>query len=269
MSTTRSPSRPGPATERPDWARAALVLVGHGSNRDGGSNPALLAHAAALRARGIFAEVRAAALYGAPRPEQALSGLQAAEVYLAPLFMAEGHFARVGLREAFGLDGRLTVVGGRRVVLCPPLGLQPGLTRLCLARAEARARREGLSPQATRLLFVGHGSSRDPAPREAALWHAEAARGAAVFGGVDEAFLDEPPFLCDVLGGLGGASVAVGLFAAGGLHAGEDVPALIARWARVPVHYLGAIGEDPAISDLVLAQVAAASPCLPTEPVAV
>ncbi len=147
---------------------------------------------------------------------------------------------------------------GRRFTLCPPLGLLPGLTRLIVARAVARALREGLRPEAATLLLVGHGSPRDPASRRTTLWHAAGARAAAVFGSVGVAFLDEEPFLAQALGGSIGPTVAVGLFAADGLHASEDVPRCIARHAPVSVHYLGAIGEDAGVADLVLEQVAAA-----------
>ena len=61
-----------------------LILVGHGSKRQGGTNPGLTALVAALQARRIFAEVRVAVLHGAPDPGQAMAGLRASEVILAP-----------------------------------------------------------------------------------------------------------------------------------------------------------------------------------------
>ena len=263
MSITRSPSPPAPATRpgaraAPDWAHAALVLVGHGSARDGGANAGLLAQAAGLRARRLFAEVRAAALNGAPAPAAALAGLDADRVYLAPLFMCEGTSLRVALPRAFGLAGPATWRGGREVVLCPPLGLMPGLSRLVLARAAAAARDRGLRPEDATLLLVGHGSPRDPASRRVTLWHAGNARAAAVFGRVEVASLDEPPWLETVLRHLRGPAIAVGLFADNNRHAGDDLPAAIARHATAPVLSLGAIGADPGVLDLVPAQVAAA-----------
>lgn len=196
-------------------------------------------------------------LYGTPDPEQALAGLRAPEVILAPMLMCDGHCARVVLPRAFGLVGPLPSQLGRRFTICPPLGLQPALTRLILTRAQTAAFRQGLRPESANLLLIGHGSTRDPASRRATLWHAAGARAAAVFGGVDVAFLDEEPFLAQVLGGLSGPSIAVGLFAADGLHASEDVPRCIARHAPGSVRYLGAIGEDAGVADLVLEQVAA------------
>ncbi|MEE8500759.1 MAG: hypothetical protein V3S27_09315 [Kiloniellales bacterium] len=212
-------------------------------------------------ARGLFAEVRAAALNGAPDPEAALAGLDSARVYLAPLFLCAGHGLRVVLPRALGLDGPAARRGGQRRVLCPPLGLMPGLTRLILARAAEAARSQGLDPEAAALLLVGHGSPRNPASRRAAEWHAAGARAAAVFGEVDIALLDEPPFLAEVMRRLTRPTIAVGLFADNNRHAGQGLPDAIARHAPVVVRYLGAIGTDVGIPDLVLDQVAAtASP---------
>jgi sirohydrochlorin cobaltochelatase len=222
-----------------------------------------------LRARRLFAEVRAAALHGVPGPEEALAGLKVREVIIAPLLMCGGHCARVVLPRAFGLAGPATLRFGRRFTLCPPLGLVPGLTRLILTRAEAAACSHGLVPEAATLLLVGHGSPKDPASRRTALWHAARARAAAVFGSVRVGFLDERPFLEDSLQDLSGPAIAVGLFAADGLHAGRDAPGAIARISQTPVHDLGAIGADPGVPDLVLAMVTAAQQRALAEPLAV
>jgi sirohydrochlorin cobaltochelatase len=243
--------------------------VGHGSSEAGGADPSLLAHAAALQARRLFAEVRVAVLYGTPGPWDALAGLKARELILAPLLMCDGHCARDVLPRAFGLAGPVTLRFGRRFTLCPPLGLQPGLSRLMISRAGALARHNRVPAEQATLLLIGHGSPRDPASRRAVLWHAAAARAAAAFGSVRVAFLDEPPYLEEALRRLHGPAVAVGLFAGEGRHAGRDVPGAIARHARVPVHDLGAIGADPGIPELVLEQVAARERSLATTPLAI
>ncbi len=87
---------------------------------------------------------------------------------------------------------------------------------------------------------------------------------AAVFGEVDIALLDEPPFLETVLRRLTRPAVAVGLFADNNRHAGQDLPEAIARHAPAAVRYLGAIGADPGVPDPILDQVAAGAPVLPS-----
>ena len=241
-------------------ADSALILVGHGSTRGGGSNPALQAHAAALRARRIFVAVHAAALYGTPSPKDALAAAAASgarHTYIAPLFMSDGQFARVILPRAFGLDAPSSQPGPHLRV-CKPLGLRPELTTLLLRRASEAAARGGLLPGTAELLLIAHGSTRDPASHAAAEQHAERARAAGVFQAVRTAFLDQAPYLADLLRARRHPAIAVGLFAAGDLHAGTDVPRLITAHGGPPIQCVEAIGEDPAIPDLVLAQVAAA-----------
>ena len=260
MSITRLHSRLAPAIEPAGLADSALILVGHGSTRGGGTNPALQAHAAALRTRGLFAAVYAAALYGAPAPSDALAAARASgvhDIYIAPLFMSDGQFTRVILPHALGTD-LPSNRAGPCVRVCGPLGLRPELTALILRRACELATRAGLAPEASELLLIGHGSTRDPASHAAAEWHASQARVVGAFQAVRTAFLDQVPYLGDVLHARTRPAIAVGLFAAGDLHAGTDVPRLIATHDGPPIQYVEAIGEDPAIPDLVLAQVSAA-----------
>ena len=63
-------------------------------------------------------------------------------------------------------------------------------------------------------------------------------------------------YLAEALAALDGPAVAAGLFAEDGLHAGRDVTEFIAE-ARADVPYLGAIGADPGVADLIVDQVAA------------
>ncbi|HEY5598451.1 MAG TPA: CbiX/SirB N-terminal domain-containing protein [Kiloniellales bacterium] len=240
---------------------SALILVGHGSTRGGGANPALQAHAAALRARRIFAEVYAAALYGAPSPREAMAAAAASgarDITIAPLFMCEGQFTRTILPRALGIEGS-SRPSGPCLRVCEPLGLWPELTALLLRRAGEVAARAGLLPGTCKLLLIAHGSTRDPASQAATEEHAARARAARVFQAVRTAYLDQAPYLAEVLRARTRPAIAVGLFAAGDLHAGTDVPRLIAAHGGPPIHRVDAIGEDPAIPDLVLAQVTAAS----------
>lgn len=129
---------------------------------------------------------------------------------------------------------------------------------LLLQRAQETALNAGLEPGASELLLIAHGSTRDPASRAAADRHAARARQARVFQAVRTAYLDQEPYLAEALRAHTRPAIAVGLFAAGDMHAGTDVPRLIAAHGGPPVHCVTAIGEDPAIPDLVLAQVTAA-----------
>ncbi|MDP6572495.1 MAG: CbiX/SirB N-terminal domain-containing protein [Rhodospirillales bacterium] len=256
MFITRSDTPPAPATSREAWKRSALLLVGHGSPRDGGANRALEGHARALRRRGLFADVRAGALHGSPPLSDAFGDLGAARVYVAPLFMCGGVYASRVVPRRLGLGGRITRVGGRRFYLCAPLGTAPGIGALVVDRALALARQRNMAPSSATLLLVGHGSAKDGNARRAAEVHAAWARRRNAFKCVRTAFLEEEPYLLDELPALSAPLIALGLFMAGDRHADGDVPRLLAAGAPQGSHYLGAIGTDAKIPDLILSQVA-------------
>lgn len=255
MSTTRSRARPAPATDRRRWTDAALVLVAHGSGADGDRNETLRRQAARLERLDAFGEVRAGALSGEPSLESALTGLGRGDVYVVPFFMSDGHFTRRVIPERLGLKGPVTVAAHRRFLYCRPVGLLAELTDLVLDRARAAASRRGALPKAATLLLVGHGSAKDPASKAAVEWHAERIRGRAAFRETLTAYLEEEPRLARVALKLTGFVVAVGLFAAAGVHAGVDVPAVLGALDGAAVHYVGAIGADAAMAGLVVGAV--------------
>jgi sirohydrochlorin cobaltochelatase len=238
-------------------------LIGHGSARSRAPAAALARHAGMLRDTGLFSDVVSATLYGRPRPNSALARMTGAEVHVVPLFMADGYFANEAIPPVLGLDRRDR---GRLFHLHPPLGIYPGLTRLIVERALERAASEKIAPKKAMLLLVGHGSPKDAASRRATEGHAARARLLGAFREVRTAYLEEVPFLDDVLATLSGPTIVCGLFAAAGRHAGYDVPRIIRRRGTPDVHYLGAIGADPAIPKLVVEIVT--RPTVPAKPAA-
>lgn len=257
MYITRSRIRPAPATERARWHEAALVLIGHGSEVESGGNRALLRHAGVIDRLRLFAEVRAAALHGDLRPERALAGLSASEVYVAPLFMCDGELTRTVIPERLQF---LLREEGRRVRLCPPVGIEPGIADLVACRARSLMREAGVDGAEASLLVVAHGSSRSPASRRATAAQAARLRECHGFARVATAYLDESPRVSDALAELRGPVVAAGLLAADDIHGGGDVPRLLAAYRHGRMYYLGAIGLDSKIPCLVLRQVAATDP---------
>ncbi len=76
-----------------------------------------------------------------------------------------------------------------------------------------------------------------------------------MFDTVTVAFLEEPPLLADSFETIGDApTVVAGLFAADGQHGDGDVRRLV-DGAAGRVFYTGAIGPDPRLTDLVIAQI--------------
>jgi sirohydrochlorin ferrochelatase len=228
----------------------AAILVSHGDRGGVAPNATLEAHARAVQSLTGLDIVLAAMLKGEPTIEQALataaaSGAQGIAVY--PLFMADGYFVRKVLRER--IEATRLMPEPR---LLAPLGLDPGLPDILVVEAVRAAAQEGLTPQSSRLLIVGHGSKLGPASATATRKAAARAALTRRFASVATAFLEEEPFLEDALRASAAPTVVSGFFFGDGLHAGEDVPDAIAETGANAV-YAGSVGNSLAIAPLIAA----------------
>jgi sirohydrochlorin ferrochelatase len=230
-----------------DTRTPVVVLAAHGERGGGRTNSALLSHAAALSRSGRYRAVAAGVLSGEPSLERALAAVRPAEdeVLVYPVFMSDGYFVRQLLTQ------RIAAAGVPTRVLAP-LGLDPNLPPLMLREALAAAERASFAPHATRLLVAGHGSrSRPSGPAALATRRAaQALSEQAAFADVEVAFLEESPVLPEVLGGRAMPTVVVGFFSGEGLHALEDVPAMIREIGAEAV-YTGPIGALPEIAEII------------------
>ncbi len=216
-------------------------------------------HAAVLAERRLFVDVRTALLHGGPPPGEGLAGLQGRTVYVMPVMMCAGRHVMRTLPAALGGTER---AGGAGPTLhfCRPLGLHPAIAGLVAARASGELARQRWSPEQTNLLLAAHGSKTDPASRQAADLQATWLRARRLFGSVATAFLEEEPSLPAALAALPGPLIVAGLFAAPGAHAGHDVTRMLADCRRRDVAYLGAIGADAAIPEIIVKIVQAGAP---------
>ena len=87
-----------------DFSDGALVLLGHGTTQNENSAAPVYQHAAELRRRGIFAEVREAFWKQEPQVKQVLASISASRVFIVPLFISEGEWIRVDTREGKYLE---------------------------------------------------------------------------------------------------------------------------------------------------------------------
>lgn len=223
-----------------------LILATHGIAGGPGS---AAAHAAAIRRRGGWAEVRVGCLKAEPSLAEAMAGASA-PVTVVPLLMSAG-FIHGALQHRLR---EIAPGGGWR--LTPPVGASPRLADLVLARAEALRRRLGWHRHETALLLIGHGTPRHRASAAHARAMTEALAGS--FAAVGHALLEEPPSPARAAADLAGPRViAVGLFLDDGPHGDADARAALAGVVK-PVAYAGAIGTDAALVPLILAEAAAA-----------
>ncbi len=236
-----------------------LLLVGHGSTRAAADNETLLRHAERLAERSLFQSVDVGLLYGEPSAEALAARLPRAELFVVPFFMADGYYPQRVIPALFN-DDRAATGETERPIFCAPVGLHPGLAGIIIDRALEAMEVRRLAPKHATLLVIGHGSENSPASWHATETQARRVRKRGLFRRVTTAYLEQTPEIAGVLNGLKGPVVVAGLFAGEGAHAGRDVPALLNGYRAGSIDYLGAIGCDPEIADLVLDQVADADP---------
>ena len=235
--------------------RAAAVIVAHGERGGAFSNAIVKGHA--TQAAAVLPDVAVAAgvLSGEPPFEEALADVAArtsGPILLYPFFMAPGYFVNVKIPKRLADAG----VASRCRVL-PVLGLEGPLPVVIRDHAMRASAETGAAPAACRLLLVGHGSKVARASAEATEAVAACLRELGGFASVATAFLEEAPFLDDVIVADARPTVVVGFFNGDGLHAAEDVPQAVASFEG-PIAYTGPVGAFPEVSTLIARSIAAA-----------
>ena len=224
---------------REDFADAALVLLGHGTTLNARSEAPVFQHAAELRQRGCFAEVREAFWKQEPRLAEVVSSLGEARVFIAPLFISEGYFCERLIPQALGFRGsdgegfcRVRRQRGQTFFYCKPVGTHESMTGVLLARAREVLARFPSAPGPalgeTTLFVAGHGTLRDPNSRRAVERQAHLIRAMDLYADVRGVFLEEEPRIrgCWALAATR-RLIVVPFFISDGLHVQEDIPVLL------------------------------------------
>ncbi len=263
----------------PDLSDCALVLIGHGSSRHPNSGEATRDQATALRATGLFRDVRCGFWKEAPRLADCLDGIDAATVYVVPNLACKGYITGEVIPREMGLRGPITERDGQRIVLCDPVGTHPLMAEILADRACSIITEHGLHPDHTCLILVGHGSSRNQVSAIQTRAVADRLAEMDLAADVRTAFLEHPPLVDQWSRDTDKANVIVIPFMiSNGLHGAEDVPRLLgldpadpalARLAATGapagppdlagrrLWYCRAIGCEARVAEVILAQVAA------------
>jgi sirohydrochlorin cobaltochelatase len=217
-----------------------LVLCAHGV--DGGPGVAA-GHADALRRRGLFADVVACCLNGAPSLIDTVRRIDSDQITVVPTLMASGVTAQRLFSEA-AIDSRVTVTA--------PVGTHSAVPDLISASAHHACQTRGWAPSDADLVLVGHGTSRDANSGRALVRQQQCLTAEAGFRAVRVAFLEQAPRFEAVLAGLDrGPAVVVGCFADHGVHGETDLRRLVAAVDR-NVCYAGPIGVEPGIREIIV-----------------
>jgi sirohydrochlorin cobaltochelatase len=262
---------------------AALLIVGHGSTVNPDSSAPTLAHAAEIRRRALFREVRCAFWKEEPSLRDALFAFDDPElrdVFVVPNFISEGYFTQTVIPRELELDGRTTRrVRGQLWKYCEPVGNHPWMTEMLLQRAREAA--PDVPRSQTTLLVVGHGTGLNDNSAVAAKRQVAAIRASSDYAAVLNVYMEEPPLVSDWAKLTCTPNVVVvPFFISDGLHSYQDIPVLLgielsvtasaSERAKVgevfrhnprPLHgrslyYASSIGTDARFADVIVDQVA-------------
>jgi sirohydrochlorin cobaltochelatase len=265
-----------------NFSDAALVVLGHGTTQNENSAAPVYQHAAELRRRKIFAEVREAFWKQEPQIKTVLGELTAPRVFIVPLFISEGYFSTDVIPNELGFSDSSTPSFQRSTIYyCLPVGTHDSMTNVLLARAREVVEQfpfpRAPKPQDITLFIAGHGTEKNANSRKAIERQAGLIRAMNLYAGVHFIFLEESPGIADCYELAGTKNlVVVPFFISDGLHTQQDIPVLLGESKKVVeqrlaagqppwrnptekngrlVWYAPAIGSEPHLADVILERV--------------
>ena len=266
-----------------NFSDAALVVLGHGTTLNDQSAVPVFQHAAELRRRKIFNEVREAFWKQGPHVKKVLTEIFAPRVFIVPLFISEGYFSTEIIPKELGFPCVPSTLNHQLSTwfYCRPVGSHDLMTKVILARATAVAEKFPF-PRApknsdTTLLIAGHGTGRNANSRKAVERQVELIRAQNIYADVGAVFMEEAPFIrgCHETAKTKNI-VVVPFFISDGLHAVEDIPVLLGEPVRIVkerlaagqltwrnpterggklVWYASSVGTEPLLADVILERV--------------
>jgi sirohydrochlorin cobaltochelatase len=270
------------------FSDAALVVLGHGTALNDQSAAPVLQHAAELRRRKIFREVREAFWKQEPQVKKVLAEISAPRIFIAPLFISEGYFASEVIPNELGFNfpSQLKLkTNGAEIFYCHPVGSHDSMTKVILSRADEVAKKfpfpRAPKKSETTLFIAGHGTERNKNSRAAIERQAELIRAQKNYAGVGAVFMEEAPFIKDCPQTAQTKNVVmVPFFISDGLHVVEDIPVLLGEPERIVkerlklgqptwrnptekngklIWYSPAVGSETGIAEVILERVCEAA----------
>ena len=120
--------------------RRALVLLGHGTDLNKNSGGVIFLNAHRIRERNLYDLVDVGFLDQNPEIGEVVENVEAANVVLIPVFIAEGWHTRETIPEDLGLTGEVTTRGDKTIFYGAPVGTHPSMASLIAARAREMER---------------------------------------------------------------------------------------------------------------------------------
>jgi len=262
---------------------AALVVLGHGTVLNDQSAAPVFQHAAELRRRKIFREVREAFWKQEPQIKKVLAEISAPRVFIVPLFISEGYFSTEVIPRELGFASVPSTINHQLSTLhyCRPVGSHDLMTKVILARADEVVKKYPFprlpKNSDTTLFIAGHGTEKNENSRKVIERQAELIRALKIYAEVHAIFLEETPRIADCFQIARTKNlVIVPFFISDGLHVVEDIPVLLGEPERVVkerlaasqptwrnptekngklVWYSPSVGTEPLLADVILERV--------------
>lgn len=272
---------------REKFSDAVLVVLGHGTTLNDQSAAPVRQHAAELRRRKIFADVREAFWKQEPQIKTVLAKLTAPRIFIVPFFISEGYFSTEIIPAELGFSSVPSSIThhASRITYCSPIGSHALMTTVILARAKEVVEQfpfpRAPKPADTTLLIAGHGTERNANSRKAVERQVALIRALKIFADVGAVFMEEAPFIKGCHETVKTRNiVVVPFFISDGLHAVEDIPVLLGEPERIVkerhaagqptwrnpterggrlIWYSPSVGTEPLLAEVILERVAEAA----------
>jgi sirohydrochlorin cobaltochelatase len=228
-----------------DFSQATLVLIGHGSTQNADSGVPVFQHAAELRRRRIFAQVREGFWKQEPLVVRVVPELKERTIFLVPLFISDGYFSEKIIPQALGfqIEGsteleRVRQAGNQTLAYCCSVGSHASMTGVLLSRATGVIQQfpfpRAPKPGDISLFIAGHGTEQNERSREAVERQVELIRGQNIYGDVQAIFMEEDPRIPTCYERAQTRNIViVPFFISDGMHVQEDIPVMLGEPARI------------------------------------
>jgi len=264
------------------FSDATLVVLGHGTTQNPGSERPVFQHAAELRRRGIFRHVHEAFWKQPPQLNEVLSSLKSPRAFIVPMFISEGYFASEVIPRELGFSNKSTISHQYSTIhYCQPVGTHDRMTDVILGRAKEVVEQfpfpRAPKPKDTTLFIAGHGTERNEQSRQSVDRQVALIRDKRIYADVQAVFMDEAPRIRDCYSLTQTRNlVVVPFFISDGLHTVEDIPVLLGEPERLVKErlaagqptwrnpserhgrlawYSPAVGSAPLVADVILERV--------------
>jgi len=239
---------------------SALILAGHGSHISPNTAGVVWSYVDRLRALGAAGEVTACFWKEPPALNQVLDTVKATQIFVVPVFTAQGYFTASVIPSEMALPRPVTRRDGKTITLTRPLGEHPAMTRVVRNIVRVHIDEHNLDRADTAVAIIGHGTRRNPNSRATTRYQAKVLRDMNWVGEVVDVYLDDEPEIQSIYRTTSaGNIIALPYFLAPGSHVSIDVPRALGLSDRAApqtvagrkIFYTQSLSEDESICSAI------------------